>query len=42
MKKILSLLLVGIMIISLAACGGGAPKGEKLNMVAEAIPGTTS
>ena len=34
MKKILSLLLVGIMIISLAACGG--PKGEKLNMVAEA------
>ena len=36
MKKILSLLLVGIMIISLAACGGGAPKGEKLNMVAEA------
>lgn len=34
MKKLLSILLVGIMILSLAACGG--PKGEKLNMVAEA------
>jgi len=33
MKKLLSGVLVGIMILSLAACGG--PKGEKLSMTTE-------
>ena len=33
MKKLLSVILVGIMVLSLAACGG--PKGEKLSMTTE-------
>lgn len=44
MKKVLAFILAGVMVMSLTACGGGgekadggsAPKGEKLNMVAEA------
>ena len=36
MKKLLSVILAGLMVLSLAACGGGGPKGEKLNMVTEA------
>ena len=35
MKKLLSVILAGIMVLSLAACGGGAPKGEKLSMTTE-------
>lgn len=35
MKKLLSVILAGIMVLSLAACGGGAPKGEKLSMTIE-------
>ena len=34
MKKLLAVIFTGIMVLSLVACGG--PKGEKLNMVAEA------
>lgn len=42
MKKVLSVILVGIMVFAFASCGGEkavvdtAPKGENLNMVAEA------
>lgn len=36
MKKLLSVILAGLMVLSLTACGESAPKGEKLNMVVEA------